>query len=134
MNLEYCCLWKTTLSELFSKCNEHKCFFSKCEFGNFFNLFVYLYKTPQPGPDPSYNETDVHLEVPPDRRSLTSIVSTASSTDGGTSGGVPAGSGGEYQDMETDGGVLKNRQFVYKELVATEQDYIKDLSTVIDVS
>lgn len=40
----------------------------------------------------------------------------------------------DYLDTETDPGVLKNRQFVYKELVATEQDYIKDLSTVIDVS
>ena len=79
----------------------------------------------QPAPDSSYNETDIHLEVTPDRRSLTSTVSTASSE------GQVAG---DYQDMETDGAVLKNRQFVYKEMVATEQDYIKDLSTVIDVS
>ena len=71
------------------------------------------------------NETDLHLEVPPDRRSLTSTVSTASSE------GPVAG---DYQDTETDPGVLKNRQFVYRELMATEQDYIKDLSTVIDVS
>jgi hypothetical protein len=77
----------------------------------------------KPAPDSSYNETDIHLEVTPDRRSLTSTVSTASSE------GQVAG---DYQDMETDGAVLKNRQFVYKEMVATEQDYIKDLSTVID--
>jgi phage-related tail protein len=77
----------------------------------------------KPAPDSSFNEIDVHLEVTPDRRSLTSTVSTASSE------GLVAG---DYQDMETDGGVLKNRQFVYKELVATEQDYIKDISTVID--
>ena len=66
------------------------------------------------------NETDTHLDVTPDRRSLTSIVSTASSD-------------GEYHDVESDPGVLKNRVFVYRELVSTEQDYIKDLSTVIDV-
>lgn len=29
---------------------------------------------------------------------------------------------------------LKARKFVYQELVATEQDYIRDLKTVIDVS
>ena len=41
---------------------------------------------------------------------------------------------GDYVDSETDSGVLKSRQCVYKELVDTEHDYIKDLSTVIDVS
>ena len=71
-------------------------------------------------PENGQNETDTHLEVTPDRRSLTSIVSTASSD-------------GEYHDVESDPGVLKNRVFVYRELVSTEQDYIKDLSTVIDV-
>ena len=61
----------------------------------------------------------------PDRRSLTSTISTVSSDSSPV---------GEYVDAETDSGVLKSRQFVYKELVDTEHDYIKDLSTVIDVS
>ena len=59
--------------------------------------------------------------MPADRRSLASTTSSEGTT-------------GDYLDTETDPGVLKNRQFIYKELVATEQDYIKDLTTVIDVS
>lgn len=40
----------------------------------------------------------------------------------------------DYADGESDEGTLKKRTFVYKELIATEEDYIKDLNTVIDVS
>lgn len=64
----------------------------------------------------------MHPQLTPDRRSLTSTMSSVGSE---TS---------DYLDTETDPGVLRNRQYVYKELVATELDYIKDLSTVIDVS
>ena len=70
--------------------------------------------------DPSENghdETD--LLLPSDSVSLTSTLSSESTSD--------------YTDTESDPAVLKNRQFVYKELVATELDYIKDISTVIDV-
>ena len=40
----------------------------------------------------------------------------------------------DQQDGECDEATLKKRSFVYKELIATEEDYIKDLKTVIDVS
>ena len=40
----------------------------------------------------------------------------------------------EYCDGESNEATLKKRQFVYKELLATEEDYISDLNTVIDVS
>lgn len=40
----------------------------------------------------------------------------------------------DYVDGETDSGVLKSRQYVYKELIDTEQVYVKDLQTVLDVS
>ena len=42
--------------------------------------------------------------------------------------------GTDHFDGESDETVLKKRKFVYKELIATEEDYIKDLKTVIDVS
>lgn len=41
--------------------------------------------------------------------------------------------GGSEEEVN-EGEVLKGRQFVYKELMATEHDYINDLKTVIDVS
>ena len=87
-----------------------------------FKIFKQIFLQPV---ENSLNETDLHLEVTPDRRSLTSTVSTVSS-DGAVAG--------DYQDMDTDSGVLENRQLLYRELMVTEQDYIKDLSTVIDVS
>ena len=40
----------------------------------------------------------------------------------------------EYMDEETDDGVIKKRQHVYRELVETEQVYLDDLKIVIDVS
>jgi hypothetical protein len=40
----------------------------------------------------------------------------------------------DYDDGESDEATLKKRRFVYKELISTEEDYIKDLKTVIDVS
>ena len=40
----------------------------------------------------------------------------------------------DYADGESDEATLKKRSFVYKELIATEEDYVKDLNTVIDVS
>ena len=70
--------------------------------------------------DPSENgHDDTDLLMPLDSVSLTSTLSSESTSD--------------YTDTEVDPAVLKNRQFIYKELVATELDYIKDLSTVIDV-
>lgn len=44
------------------------------------------------------------------------------------------GESSEYTDGESNEATLKKRRFVYKELMATEEDYIKDLNTVIDVS
>jgi hypothetical protein len=83
--------------------------------------------SPQPPrlkvPENGQNDTDNPANMTPDRRSLTSTISTVSSDSSPV---------GEYVDAETDSGVLKSRQFVYKELVDTEHDYIKDLSTVID--
>lgn len=38
----------------------------------------------------------------------------------------------DQQDGECDEATLKKRRYVYKELMATEEDYIKDLKTVID--
>ena len=40
---------------------------------------------------------------------------------------------GDYSDGENNAATLKKREFVYKELIATEQDYIRDLKIVIDV-
>lgn len=40
----------------------------------------------------------------------------------------------EYTDGENSAATLKSRQFVYKELISTEEDYIRDLMTIIDVS
>ena len=40
----------------------------------------------------------------------------------------------EHTDGESDANVLKSRQFVYKELLATEKVYIEDLKTVLNVS
>ena len=37
-------------------------------------------------------------------------------------------------DGETNEKTLKSRGFVFKELVSTENDYIRDLKTIIDVS
>ena len=47
---------------------------------------------------------------------------------------VPDGESSEHTDGESDANVLKSRQFVYKELLATETVYIDDLKTVIHVS
>ena len=47
------------------------------------------------------------------------------------------GSGGADQvdsDQTSEAAKAKARQFVYDELVSTEQDYIKDLKTIVDVS
>jgi len=41
---------------------------------------------------------------------------------------------GEGVDGEDESKMLKGRQFVYKELVATEADYVRDLECVINVS
>ena len=49
----------------------------------------------------------------------------------------PRLSGGADQvdsDQTSEAARAKARQFVYEELVATEQDYIKDLKTIVDVS
>ena len=40
----------------------------------------------------------------------------------------------EHTDGESDAKVLKSREFVYKELLTTEKDYINDLKTVLHVS
>ena len=37
-------------------------------------------------------------------------------------------------DRNSEAAHAKARQFVYEELVSTEQDYIKDLKTIVDVS
>ena len=39
----------------------------------------------------------------------------------------------ESTDGESDPNILKSRQFIYKELVATEKVYVEDLKTVLDV-
>ena len=44
------------------------------------------------------------------------------------------GESSEHTDGESDANVLKSRQFVYKELLATEKVYIDDLKTVLHVS
>jgi len=41
---------------------------------------------------------------------------------------------GEGVDGEDESKMLKGRQFVYKELVATEADYVRDLECVVNVS
>ena len=41
---------------------------------------------------------------------------------------------GECVDSEDEGKMLKGRQYVYKELVATEADYVRDLECVVNVS
>ena len=40
----------------------------------------------------------------------------------------------EYVDEESDPAMLRGREFVYKEIVSTEEDYIKDLKIILDVS
>lgn len=45
-----------------------------------------------------------------------------------------AGGGSEYVDGESSEATIRSRGFVYRELIATEQDYIRDLNTIIDVS
>ena len=40
----------------------------------------------------------------------------------------------ENTDGETSEATRKSRGFIFKELVATENDYIRDLMTIIDVS
>ena len=47
---------------------------------------------------------------------------------------VSEGESSEHTDGESDADVLKSRQFVYKELLATEKVYIDDLKTVLHVS
>ena len=47
---------------------------------------------------------------------------------------MPDGELSEHADGESDANVLKSRQFVYKELLATEKVYIDDLKTVLHVS
>ena len=47
-----------------------------------------------------------------------------------TLGGVSS----EHTDGESDAKVLSSRQFVYKELLATEKVYIEDLKVVLNVS
>ena len=37
-------------------------------------------------------------------------------------------------ERESDKNTVKGRQYVYRELVSTEQDYIRDLKIVVDVS
>ena len=44
------------------------------------------------------------------------------------------GESSEHTDGESDANVLKSRQFVYKELLATEKVYIDDLKIVLNVS
>ena len=41
---------------------------------------------------------------------------------------------GEYIDEESDPAILRKRDFVYKEIVATEKDYIANLKIILDVS
>ena len=36
-------------------------------------------------------------------------------------------------DEESDPAVLRKREFVYKEVVSTENDYIDDLKIILDV-
>ena len=43
------------------------------------------------------------------------------------------GESSKHTDGESDANVLKNRQFVYKELLTTEKVYINDLKTVLHV-
>ena len=45
-----------------------------------------------------------------------------------------AQSGDELAESEEETKMQKGRQFVYKELVATEKDYIRDLECVVNVS
>ena len=47
---------------------------------------------------------------------------------------VKVAASSEHTDGESDANVLKSRQFVYKELLATEKVYIDDLKTVLHVS
>ena len=44
------------------------------------------------------------------------------------------GESSEHTDGESDAKVLNSRQFVYKELLATEKVYIEDLKIVLNVS
>ena len=44
------------------------------------------------------------------------------------------GGASEYVDEEVSESTIKSRGFVYRELMATEKDYIRDLNTIIDVS
>ena len=48
--------------------------------------------------------------------------------------GPDGGESSKHTDGESDANVLKSRQFVYKELLATEKVYIDDLKTVLHVS
>ena len=43
-------------------------------------------------------------------------------------------SSAEYVDEESDPAMLRGREYVYKEIVSTEEDYIKDLKVILDVS
>ena len=47
---------------------------------------------------------------------------------------MAGGGASDEVDGETNEATLKSRGFVFRELLATEQDYIKDLKTIIDVS
>ncbi len=39
----------------------------------------------------------------------------------------------EYTDGESDEAILKKRNYIYKELITTEEGYISDLKTIINV-
>ena len=67
---------------------------------------------------------------PPTSRTPSSINPEASVFLAKTLGGESS----EHTDGESDANVLKSRQFVYKELLATEKVYIDDLKTVLHVS
>ena len=68
--------------------------------------------------------------APPTSRTPSSINPEASVFLAKTLGGESS----EHTDGESDTSVLKSRQFVYKELLATEKVYIDDLKVVLNVS
>ena len=68
--------------------------------------------------------------TPPASRTPSSINPEASVFLAKTLGGDSS----EHTDGESDTNVLKSRQFIYKELLATEKVYIEDLKVVLNVS